>query len=203
METEVIMKRELFGCEVAQKSKTEYLSATDLVKAGNQWRMMNKMLPFDLSNWYLQKGTKEFIAALEKQFGKVKISGKGRGHHTWVHPYLFIDIALAINPDLKIEVYKWMFDYLLKYRNDSGDSYKKMAGALYANQSNKQNFPVFIAKTAEKIKTACGVDDWNAATEEQLKLRDKIHDSIYLLTYVLKDNDKAVDLSILKTLGVK
>jgi hypothetical protein len=34
---------------------------------------------------------------------------------------------------LKIEVYSWLFDKLIKYRNNSGDSYKKMAGALFEN----------------------------------------------------------------------
>lgn len=32
METEVIMTRRLFGCEIKQKSKSEFFSSTDLVK---------------------------------------------------------------------------------------------------------------------------------------------------------------------------
>lgn len=34
MKTEVTMVRTLFGMPIAQKSKTEFFSATDLVKAG-------------------------------------------------------------------------------------------------------------------------------------------------------------------------
>ena len=41
MVTEVIMKRELFGHEISQKSKSEFFSATDLSKAGNEWRRSN------------------------------------------------------------------------------------------------------------------------------------------------------------------
>lgn len=53
---------------------------------------------------------------------------------------LFLDLALAINPKLKVEVYEWLFDKLLEYRNDSGDSFKEMTGALYNNCSNKSQF---------------------------------------------------------------
>ena len=34
MQTEVLMKRQLFDGEVKQKSKTEFLSSTDLVRLG-------------------------------------------------------------------------------------------------------------------------------------------------------------------------
>ena len=30
--------------------------------------------------------------------------------------FLFLDLALAINPKLKVEVYEWLFDKLLEYR---------------------------------------------------------------------------------------
>ena len=124
METEVIMKRELFGMDISQKSKTEFFSATDLVKAGNKWRINNGLEIFHLDVWLQNKSTKEFIAELEKQFGVIKINSKGKNQHTWVHPFLFIDMALAISPTLKIQVYSWLMDALLKYRNESGDSNK-------------------------------------------------------------------------------
>jgi hypothetical protein len=199
MKTEVIMKRKLFDSEISQKSKSEFFSATDLVRAGNKWRINNNMQPFNMSEWLQQKTTKEFINALENKYGTVKISGKGRGKHTWVHPFLFIDMALAINPQLKIEVYDWLYDHLLKYRNDSGDSYKRMCGALYENMTNKREFQNYIKEVSREIRKACGVEDWQTATENQLELRDKIHDNIALLSDVLRDNKQSVKLSILKT----
>ena len=41
MKTEVILKRELLGGEISQKSKSEYFSATDLIRVGNKWRSLN------------------------------------------------------------------------------------------------------------------------------------------------------------------
>lgn len=199
MKTEVIMKREIFGKEISQKSKTEFFSATDLERAGNLWRFQNNMPKFNMNMWFSSKETKSFIKSLEKKFGLVKINSKGKNSHTWIHPYLFIDMALAISPDLKIEVYSWLYDHLIKYRNDSGDSYKKMCGALYENTKSKTKFYKEISEIAEKIKKHCGVLSWEKASESQLKLRDKIHENIALLCDVLKHNEKAVELAIEKT----
>ncbi len=198
METEVVMKRKLFGQEIKQKSKSEFFSATDLVRAGNRWRIQNNLQPFNLSEWFRQRKVKEFINELEREFETVKISGRGRGHNTWVHPYLFIDLALALNPKLKIEVYKWLYDELIKYRNDSGDSYKKMVGALLLNANNKTLFLTKIKIYANEIRVACGVADWQKASEMQLKLRNKIHENVALLCSVLKNNDDAIRIGILK-----
>ena len=198
METEVIMKRELFGQEISQKSKSEFFSATDLVKAGNKWRLSNGYQPFDFTIWYRQSNTQEFVKELESKYGIVKITARGRGVHTWVHPYLFIDLALAISPNLKIEVYSWLHDYLIKYRNDSGDSYKKMTGALYLTTSNKSVFKNEISEIANKIKLECNVSDWNTANEKQLKLRDKIHEYIGLLSDIIRDREQLFNLAINK-----
>ena len=201
MKTEVILKRNLFDEEISQKSKSGYFSASDLVKAGNKWRAKNNKELFNLTHFLRAKQTKEFIAEIEIKYGKAKINSKGKGHHTWVHPLLFIDIALAISPKLKIEVYDWLFDNLIKFRNESGDSYKKMAGALFENTTKKTHFYKEISVIAKKIQDACNVDDWQKANEKQLKLRDKIHENIALLTDVLKDNKQAVRIGIQKAIN--
>lgn len=198
METEVVMQRELFGGLIAQKSKSEFFSATDLVKAGNRWRMSQGMMPFNLAQWLKTKSTREFITELENKFGKAYIASRGRGGNTWVHPLLFIDIALAISPKLKIEVYGWLFDHLLRYRNESGDSYKLMCGAFWIRHGNKRTFSDYIQGVALRIKECCGVEDWEAATVEQLEKRNEIHKNIALLADVMNNNDEAVRIAIEK-----
>lgn len=195
METEVLMKRELFGMEINQKSKSEFFSATDLVKAGNRWRAINGMPLFNMELWFRNQSTKEFIVSLQEKYGKVKINSTGKNRHTWVHPFIFIDLALAISPELKIEVYSWLYDSLLKYRNESGDSYKKLTGALYLSITNKSFFKDKIQEIANRIRIECKVIDWNKATEEELKLRDKIQEYIALYCDVLPI-DEAVSIGI-------
>jgi len=199
MKTEVIMKREFLGSEISQKSKSEFLSATDLLKIGNKWRLDNGFELFSISSWLQNKSTKEFISELESKYGQVKINSKGKNSHTWVHPFLFLDLALAMNPTFKVAIYEWLHDNLLKFRNDSGDSYKMMAGALWERCTDKSKFTKLIVEVAGKIQDACSVTDWQYATEEQLKMRDKIHESIYYMSDVIRDINTLVDVSIAKT----
>jgi len=197
MKTVVIMKRTLFDGEISQNSKTGFLSATDLFRSGNSWRISNKLHPIDMTIWLRQKNVREFIEALKEELNEtVKISACGRGHHTWVHPYLFIDMALAINPKLKIQVYSWLYDNLLKYRNESGDSYKKMAGSLYINISNKSEFRETLIWFAKKIKEHLNVIDWQTASEKQLYHRDKIHEYVSLFSDIVRGKEQVFDISV-------
>jgi len=196
MKTAVIMKRKFFNGEIRQNSKTGFFSATDLVKEGNIWRAQNGLSSFKMSEWLRQKGTLDFITELERDGEKAKISGRGRGSSTWVHPYLFIDMALAINPKLKVEVYKWIYDELLKFRNTSGDSYKKMTGALYLAMSNKSKFKETVQYFAFTIRKECGVNNWQEATEQQLELRDKIHEYIALFSDIIREEKNLLNVSI-------
>lgn len=198
MTTTVLMKRELFGEEISQNNQNMFFSATDLVKAGNKWRITNGLPIFNLTTFLQTKEVKEFMEMLQEQFGVIKINSRGKGSHTWVHPYLFIEIALGISPKLKIEVYSWLYDSLVKYRNQSGDSYKKMCGALYITESNKRNFQDNLIKLAKRIKAECGVTDWQKATEEQLKLRNRIHENIALLSDIIKDRENLYSVAIKK-----
>ena len=113
MKTQVIMKRELFGSDISQQSKTGYFNANELVNSGNKYRILNDMPMFKLQDWLNLPKTKEFIKELEFNLEcNVKNATRGRNASTWLHPYLFIDLALYISPKLKIEVYSWLFDEL-------------------------------------------------------------------------------------------
>lgn len=200
MKTEVIMSRPFMGGQIQQKSKSGFFNATEFVKLMNIKRNELGKSNFQLSQFLKLSSTLEFIEELQKENERVVIKGRGRNSSTWVHPLLFIDLALSISPKLKVEVYKWLYDELLKYRNDSGESYKKMAGALYERHSNKQGFYKYIERVANYIKKECKVDDWNKASQNQLYLRDKMHENIYLLCSVLNNSNEAVRIGVFKAL---
>ena len=197
MVTEVIMQRELLGDFVRQKSKSGFFNANDLMRVGNKWRANNGLKIANIQSYFKQDGTKEFMSSVESKYGIIKTSNKGRNGEIWIHPLIFIDLALWLNPKLKIEVYEWLFDNLLMYRNDSGDSFKKMCGALLI-RANKTDFVSNIQKLCKLIQVECGVSDWNNATQEQLRLRDRIHENIALLADVLNNNKEAIRLGIYK-----
>jgi len=200
MKTEVLLRRKFLNGKIRQSNQTGFLNVNDLLLYGNQWRIMNHMKTFDYNSWYNSSSTKEFLKEMETHFGKVIISKKGKTGSRFVHPFVFIDIALSISPELKIEVYSWIYDELVKYRNNSGDSYKKMCGALYIYCKNKSKFSEGITKTAKMIKSAVGISDWQTANEEQLRLRDRIHENIALLSDIFRDNNQAIRIGILKAL---
>jgi len=198
MTTEVFLERPLLNGIIRQSNQTGFFSINDLLLVGNKWRIINNMKIFSYDSWYNSSATQEFITELKSQFGDVIKSKRGKTGERWAHPFIIIDIALNIDPKLKVEVYKWLYDELLKHRNNSGDSYKKMCGSLYENCKNKSNFHRGVIKTALMIQEACKVSDWQKATEEQLRLRDKIHENIALLCDVLRDNNQAIRIGILK-----
>lgn len=197
MKTQVIMCRDLFGQQIRQESKSGMFNATDLAAAGNTWRADNGMGEFKLDQWLTNKSTQEFISEIEKSENTPAIMAKrGRNGGTWMHPLLFIDMALAISPKLKLEAYKWLYDELLKYRNDSGDSYRLMCDALHVKIEDDSKFKKCIIRVAIKIKNACGVFDWQKATAEQLKNRDELHNNIRLLVTAAVPWEVALEHSI-------
>jgi len=200
MTTEMFLQRPLLNGTIRQSNQTGFFSINDLLIVGNKWRITNDMKIFNYDSWYNSSATQEFLTELKSQFGEVIKSKRGKTGERWAHPFVVIDIALNIDPKLKVEVYKWLYDELLKHRNESGDSYKKMCGYLYENCKNKSNFHRGVMKTAVMIQDACKVKDWQIASDEQLKLRNKIHENIALLCDVLRDNNQAIRIGIVKSI---
>jgi len=74
-----------------------------------------------------------------------------------------------------------------------------MCGALYVRTKSKSTFHEKIKKLCNVIKVECGVNNWNNATEEQLKHRDMLHNNIYLLCEVINNPREAIRLAIQNT----
>lgn len=203
---QALTSRSLMGQVVRQRTKDSYFNMSDMLALGNKYRIENNLPTTKLGVYLSQKSVKEFIASLKEREGK-EVWIKGRlGRKTkdddsagvWAHPLIFIDFALWINPQLKIETYYWIMDFLVKYRIDSADSYVRMCGALYKHTTNKHRFKADIALAANYIKKACGVvGDWNSATQEQLEMRDKMQDNVARLCGVLRDAKKAFEVGVL------
>ena len=196
MKTEKIMRREFLGREVGQSTSDEFYNATDMVRIGNAFRKSVGRGPFNLSAWLKSGPTVEFIRSLTSDYGIVVRSKAGRYGGTWVHPLLAIDIALAIDPDLKKAVYSWVYDELIKNRRESCDSYKLMSAELYSNHKNVRNFPDYISGVALQIKKELKVNDWERADEATLMKRNQIHESIAAMARGTRDNDVAVKAGI-------
>jgi hypothetical protein len=60
----------------------------------------------------------------------VYLKSRGRNGGTYMHPILFIDFCMWINPSFKYDVLKFVYDKMLTYRNEAGDAYRELASAM-------------------------------------------------------------------------
>ena len=210
MKEQSITRHEMLGHQIRMQTDTGMMCATDLKSLADNWRRDNSLGEFNMTVYLRSKSTKEFVSELEDKYGEVIVKGRGRNSLTWVHPMLFIDIALAINPKLKVEIYEWLFKKLELYRyshymvkgkyfllrSDPSTVYTDMCGALWARTEYKRGFAKFMRSVDMTVLRACKVNDWQSATPEQLRLRDKIYNSIKTLTSVLRNPSEAVRLGV-------
>lgn len=198
MKTNQVMQtidRELSGVIVRQRTCDSFFALSDIAKVVARNAPDNTSVK-RADSYFLLNSSKELLAEIEKATGTNPYI-RGRGKNTsWVHPYLAIDILLWSNPKFKLEVYGWLWDYLIENRIRSGDSYSKMCGVLYSVSSDKTNFHKNIQNLAKIIKDTIGVGDWNQATSEQLELREYAHNMIADLAKTLHDSTKGASLGI-------
>lgn len=205
MKTAVIMKRELIGGEIRQNHKTGMMNANDLHKIGNVLRDGDGLTEKQMASFFNLDSTKEFISEIcivenldEKD---VKQAKRGIQGGTWVHPLLFVEMAMWYSPKLKVKILKWVIDGLLVARDESGDSYKRMNGTL--NRVFSHEFtPLKIAEIANTIASECkvglGPEKWQRASEAQLKKREKIQDTITMIADLCPNIGTAVHKAINK-----
>ena len=120
--------------DVAQRTKDWMFNATVLLK---QWNDSNNSKK-ELKEYFENKSTKEFIETLlndESTIGGIvpmmkSRANKGENAGTWMHPYLFIDFAMWINPKFKLNVIKFVYDELIKNRHEAGDNYVVLSASV-------------------------------------------------------------------------
>lgn len=145
MITNQIMKRQLGKFGVQQRTKDGYFNATELLK---QWNISNSSCK-ELKDYLANKATQEFIKALCEEENlngdnSPYLANRGKNGGTWMHPLLFIDFAMWLNPAFKVKVLKFVSDQMLAYRNEAGEAYKVLSsavGKIVAANNMKQQMP--------------------------------------------------------------
>ncbi len=209
MKTSKIMKRNLMGYEVRQNHKTEMLNANDLHKAGNAIREINGMTKKQMAAYFNLDSTSELIKEIcvldGLRLDEVKKSTRGKSGGTWIHPIVFIDLAMWYSPELKVRILKWVQDGLLMARDNSGESFKDMTSALNRAFPIEMSNPMRYREIANLIAMECKVgsekDRWETASESQLKKRDKIQSNIILIADLCANVGTCVTKAIQKAKG--
>lgn len=165
METNIVLKskdRDLFGIVIKQETKTGFLSISELQKAyeiarwqygWNDKRISDIMQTdsFKERVYYLLKKQNivntEFSAFIEmvekegvtktlKGLGVYKTTGARENKATYANPYIWILIAMELNPMIYANVVMWLTDSLIFDRVEAGDEYRPMNNAIKSIVSN-------------------------------------------------------------------
>lgn len=159
MKTSVVLQssdRNLFGVTIRQNTKEQFLSVTDLQKAyeiarwqygWNDKRVNDILSSIDTKErvYYLlkEKGIvkAEISAFMEmvkangltkvlKGLGVYKTTGKGSDKTVMADPYVWMLIAMELNPMIYAKVVVWLTDTLIFDRVEAGSEYRPMNAAI-------------------------------------------------------------------------
>lgn len=220
MKTNVVMKRPFAGFDVLQRTSDGYFNATSLIKVWNesvekqQVNLHGENSPYvkkELKEYLSNKSTVEFIQTIviEEQFENEKSvisksrASRGNNFGTWMHPFLFIDFAMWINPSFKYKVIKFVHDEMILYRKKSADSYKTLCDAVYnLLEKDKFRMQVVMSEIAKAINYVVFNNHYkeirnDKGTEDLMK---ELHAVEERLAYLINNNYVKTTEDIIKAL---
>lgn len=131
MKTNQEMIRPMGEFRVVQRTKDGFFNATELLK---QWNVSNNSKK-ELKHYLENQSANELINTIVERENlnsrnSAYLGSRGKNGGTWMHPILFIDFAMWINPSFKYDVIKFVYDEMIKFRNLAGDAYPSMCRAV-------------------------------------------------------------------------
>ena len=158
MKSNVILEskdRILFGITIRQDTQKEFLSLSDLqesytiARLKNGWsdRRINDILSSNTSServyyilkerGFIEAGISAFMDEVQKtslvrvmkKYGAYKTIGRGENRTTMCEKYIWIMLALELNPEIYAKVVCWIGDSLIINRIEAGDKYNDLCRA--------------------------------------------------------------------------
>lgn len=197
--------RELYGVVIRQETKNSFLSLTDLQEAYTHARIENKWRDRQISDIFRQDSNIERIFYLLKEqkliddktensrfyeivkangivktlkeIGVYKTTGRGENKQALCNPYIWVLVAMELNPQLYAKVVMWLTDKLITNRIEACDLNKVLRSAMsecitdpdYALVNKTLNIKIFgHHETGMR----------NLASEDELKRLYKLEENI-------------------------
>ena len=206
MKTNIIMKsekdRELFGVVIKQETKTGFMSLTDLQEAYTHARVLNgwrdkridhiiKQVENSERIYYLLKEQglvnvsidtftemveKDGLIKVLKRAGVYKTTGRGENKTVMCNPYIWVLVAMELNPQLYAKVVTWLTDKLLLNRIEAGNMCKALNSALYKIKNT--DFSKIAIELNKKVfgKHEAGIR--NTRSKEELEKLYRLEDRL-------------------------
>jgi hypothetical protein len=206
MITNVVMKstdRNLFGIVIKQETKSGFLSISELQKAYEiaRWQYgwsdrkvadIMQTRPFKERVFYLLENQgliktnilafmemveNEGIAKVLKGLGVYKTTGARDSKTTFADPYIWMLIAMELNPMIYAKVVIWLTDSLIFDRVEAGDEYRPMNKAIKSIVPNP-DYKKYSIAINERVFGRHLTGMRNLATSSELKKITKIEQFI-------------------------
>lgn len=179
MKTNQEMVRYIDNFSVIQRTSDGYFDGSELLR---QWNNVAENPRRRMAEFIDSPKTKEFLKALAKDeshrsksdIGENQLLIKVKGRNTkegktpdkvWMNPLLFIKFAMWINPTFEVKVLRFVYDEMIRYRNDAGDAYKELSSAIMSIVPKD-----FMPKAMQKIGEAL---NWVIFGSHEKELRNK------------------------------
>ena len=151
MKTNQNLIRKMGDFDVIQRTSDQMFNATALLRQWNEHSGDKK----EITKFFDNENTKEFVNALMSEENlntqnSAYLKSRGKTGGTWMHPILFVKFAMWLNPRFEVKVIKFVYDELIKYRNEAGDAYKEMSSAV-AKIVPSAFLPTSIQKVAQAL----------------------------------------------------
>jgi hypothetical protein len=179
MKSNVVLEstdRELFGITIKQSTKDTFLSVSDLQKAYEvaRWQYgwsdrkvsdimqtneFKERVFYILENQgfiktnimgFMQMVEKEGVAKVLKGLNVYKTTGARETKSTYANPYIWILLAMELNPMIYAKVIIWLTDSLVFDRIDAGSEYMPMNAAIKTVVLNP-NYPEYAKLINKKV----------------------------------------------------
>lgn len=173
------MVRYIDSFSVVQRTSDGYFDGGELLR---QWNCIKANPRRRMAEFVDSPKVKEFIKALaideshrsKTDIGENQLLIKIRGKNTkegknpdkvWMNPLLFIKFAMWINPTFEVKVLRFVYDEMIRYRNDAGDAYKELSSAIMKIVPKD-----FMPKAMQKVGEAL---NWIVFNNHEKMLRNK------------------------------
>jgi hypothetical protein len=186
--------RELFGITIRQTTKEQFLSISDLQKAyetarwqyGWSERSVNWIMQTDdfkervyyilenqgvikeSFNSFIELVNKEGIAKVLKSLGVYKTTGARESKQVMANPYIWVLLAMELNPMIYAKVVIWLTDSLIFNRIEAGDGYLPMNKSINSIIENP-NYPEIARLINLKVFKNHVAGMRNLASSKELK----------------------------------
>jgi hypothetical protein len=206
MKTNVTIKspdRELFGVTIRQETKESFMCVTDLQNAYEKGRFINGWSDKRINNILSTTETKErvyhllterkiintsitkFLETLNEE-GTVNIlkglnlwktTGRAFNRTVMCDPYLWVLLAMELNPALYAKVIMWLTDSLVYDRMEAGDKFKPMNSAISRIIGNP-DYPKYATEINHRVFGYHQTRMRDLANAKQLKLISEIEHTV-------------------------